>query len=259
MTQKIYIENTEKFESNVYETAYILKQNGVKVREIELCGKGKKAVTVAMITDSHLREDEGFISALKNSMECASAARQIVLCGDSIESTSNRKHVDIFRELVWKKYPGTICVLGNHELFYGDADENRAYIDKVWPHDPSYYSKVIDDSVMIIGADDNKAYFTDEQCERFEKDIEKARANGYSVLFFHHISIAGVDLSLEANERMMNSVKAAQDVISACFSGHNHADFFMELECENGSIPCYKLEACHENGSTGNVLFITVG
>lgn len=259
MAQKIYMENTEKFDSPVYETAYSLNKNGVKVRELELCGKGKGEVTVAMITDSHLRDDEGFITALKNAIECASAAKQIVLCGDSIESTSNRKHVELLKEMVWDPYPETVCVLGNHELFYGDEADNRAHIEKVWPHDPYYYSKVLDDSVMIIAADDNKGYFVDAQCDKFEKDISFAREKGLAVLFFHHISAAGYDRTLEANDRMYNIIKASCDVITACFSGHHHVDQYKEIECDGGRvIPCYKLEACHENGSCGNVLFITV-
>lgn len=270
-----------KFHSNYYDTAYTVNSSGVDVREITIdSGLGGSEVKISMITDSHIDPKyPGSFEALKKAMECANYAQQIVLCGDNVESVTSTKTMSMFQQLVWDKYPDTIAVLGNHEYFYPDTymtfDDIKAQVDKVWAHNPDYYSKLVGNKVLVVAADDSRqpvyqdsTYgFTDDKCDKLEKDIQLAREKGYVILFFHHVSITKLDKTYMANGRMYDLVTRNADVIKGCFSGHDHQDYYKELEGsyidKNGNtvktkIPCYWLESCREDNYQGNVLFINV-
>lgn len=252
-----------------YPVAYEIMNTGVTVREVTIPSvkKTENIVEIAMITDSHLKNTEHSIKALKQAVECASDCEQMVFCGDNIDAVSYQLNVDLFTEIVWNKYPDAICILGNHELLYGDQEQNRTLIDKIWPHNTVYVSKIIDDVVLICALDNSSRFFTEQQCDMLEKDIQMARNNGLAVLFFHHIVISALDITQAANERMYNILSSNGDVVRAIFAGHNHVDIVDEFSSsysdENNNmiqttIPCYRLLACGENGSLGNVLKITI-
>ncbi len=255
--------------STVYETKYRVNATDVLVREIVMdAGFGlKEPVRISMLTDMHIRDREDWIAPIKNALECAACADQIVLCGDNIESSSEPRHIEILKECVWDPYPGTICVVGNHEQFYGDISKNRAFLDSVWPHDSYYHSKVIKDKILVVAMDDNVSLFNGQQCLMLEKDIEKARKNGYKILIFQHIAFPGLNMNLGENRRMFELVKSNGDIIMAVFSGHNHVDTVSAFEgsytnADGEAVPCeipiYKLQANNEPDFTGNVLFINI-
>ena len=258
----------EKEGSEVYETVYRVK-SGVLVREIEIdAGLDGESYEIAMLTDMHIRKErEDIYNAVKNAMECASFSDVIVLCGDNIESISDKAHIDILKETVWDPYPETICVVGNHDQFYGDPAENRKVLDSIWPHDPYCYTRMLGKKLMILATDNNTGSFNDDQCERVENILKDAREKGISVLLFQHIAFPGINMEIEANKKMHDIVRNYADIVKATFSGHNHVDHYSTFEgscpCADGSeikkdIPIYKLQANSEPDFTGNVLLIKV-
>ncbi len=264
-----------------YKTAYTVNSNGVSVREITIdSGKeDSKAVQIAMITDSHLNTNiPGHTEALDKAMICASFADQVVLCGDNVESASSASNMNLLKTHVWDIYPDTIALLGNHEYFYpgsGSMDAIKAKVDAMWPHDPDYYSRLVGDKVLVVTADNARQveygqsvyYFTEEKCEKLEADIEYARKNGYTILFFCHVGLSSLDKSFMANGQMYDLITSNADVIKGCFSGHGHADNASTLSATYldadgnevaASIPYYWLRGCAEDNYQGHVLFINV-
>ena len=270
ITREEYFANAvpEKEGSEVYETVYRVK-SGVLVRELELdAGLGENSAEIAMITDMHIRKErEDIYNAVTNAMECASFSDLVVLCGDNIESISDTAHIDILKETVWNPYPDTICVVGNHDQFYGDPVENRKVLDSIWPHDPYCYSRILNKKLMVLAIDDNTGSFNDDQCVNVEKELKYARENELAVLVFLHIAFHGINMEIEANQKMYDIVRKNADIVKATFSGHNHVDYYSTLEGSyvdadgnviEKAIPNYKLQANSEPDFTGNVLLIKV-
>lgn len=274
-------DGTTPYTNSHYPTAYTVNSSGVDVREltIESGSDSGRPVQIAMITDSHLNTNKPEqTDALVKAMKCASFADQIVLCGDNVESASSSANMNLLKQTVWDIYPDVIAVLGNHEYFYpgsGTFDDVKAKVDAMWPHDPDYYSRLVGDKVLIVTADNARQvafgesvyYFTEDKCDKLEKDIAYARENGYVILFFHHVALSGLDKSFMANGRMYDIVTKNADVIKGCFNGHGHVDKKSELSGsytdKNGNtisakIPVYALKGCHETDARGNVLFINV-
>ena len=264
-----------------YETAYTVNSSGVSVREIAIDSGNDvgRPVQIAVITDAHLNTTiPGHTEALVKAMECASFADQTVLCGDNVESVSSDANLALMKEHVWDKYPETIAILGNHEYFYpgsGSMDVLKEKVDNFWMHDPDYYSRLVGGKVLVVTADNARQvaygesvyYFTEEKCEMLEKDIEYARKNGYTILFFCHVGLSNLDRSFMANGRMYDIITSNADVIKGCFSGHGHVDNKATLSASyidaNGnkvtsSIPYYWLRGCGEDNYIGHVLYVNV-
>ena len=206
-----------------------------------------------MITDSHIydRAPER-IEALKRSLKIAIESDQIVLCGDNIEC---HEYFYLLKECVWDKYPKTICVLGNHEEFYGDQNKNRKFIDENWHHDTKYISRLLKGNVLIVGMDDGQGYFNKQQIKKLSIDIKNAKKNGYTVIIFQHISFKGLREITEENLEMLDLVNSNSDVIKGVFSGHSHSDSVSFLE---SGIPCYTLKSNNDPEFDGVVLKIIV-
>ena len=275
-------EGTTPVSNSYYPTAYTVNSNGVSVREITInsVGEDKTPVQVAMITDAHLYTyTPDHTGALEKALVCANFADQVVLCGDIVENMSEAPTVKLLKETVFDVYPDSIVLLGNHEYFAPNSgrttDDVKATVDSVWPHDPDYYSRLIDEKVLVVTADNARQieygesvyYFTEEKCDLLEKDITYARENGYTILFFCHVGLTTLDKTLFANERMYNLVTSNADVIKGCFSGHGHVDNTATLKAsyidDNGnevqsSIPYYWLRGCAEENNKGHVLYINV-
>ena len=258
----------EKEASAVYKTVYRMNESKVLVRELELDAGLGEEITLSMLTDMHIRKERNdILCAVRNAMECASFSDLTILCGDNIESISDSEHLRILKEEVWEKYPDTICVVGNHDQFYGDAVENRKLLDSVWPHDPYCYSRVLNNKLMILAVDDNTGAFWEGLCDKIEKELSFARKNGLSVLLFVHIAFPGLNMEIEENKKTYEMVRSYADVVKATFSGHNHVDYYGEFpgfykdadgNTVERNIPVYKLQANSEPDFTGNVLYIKV-
>lgn len=262
-------ENTTPVEIDGYPIAYRVKDSGVLVRELHFCAEKPlpQPIEIDMLTDTHIREDDHFIEALRRGAACASLADCMIFCGDNLDAVSSDRNVELFRELVWEPYPDALCLVGNHDCFYGDYTELRAKVCTLWKNDSYYFSKLLGDSVLLIGLDDGAGAVSEEQCDRLEEDIRSARKNHRIVLFFHHIRFTFLDKSQEANARLCKLLTENADVVKAVFAGHNHADivgsvpasytdrFGNTVECE---LPYYQLLGCPDGGETGNVLRIFV-
>ncbi len=253
-----------------YQKAYTVDPSGVCVREIDIergC-ENKNTLKIAMITDAHLNaEKPEHEKALVKALKCAACADQIVLCGDNVESVSSDENLALLKENVWDVYPDAITILGNHEYFYpfdSSTDALKEKIDRIWPHDPDYYSKLVGGKVLIVTADNARAveygnwtyYFTKEKCALLRSDIEYARKNGYIILFFCHVGLTLLDKNVEANREMLDIIKTNSDVIKGCFSGHGHEDGKAALNSSDDKLLQYWLCGCCEG--KGHILFINV-
>lgn len=262
-----YMENVKTETNEIYETAYALSEKGTHVRELVIdSGKSDGKVTeIALITDMHLHLDSKFTNAADNAMKVAKLSDAVVLCGDNIDSVT---HIPLLQKHIFSVDKSLMYVMGNHELLSetsADTVANRKLIDAAIPHDTKYFSRVLHNRVLLVTADDCEYTFTEEQCDKFEKDIALARENGYTLLFFYHAKIT--DTKNGANGRMYDLIKDNADVIKAVFNGHYHVDDKYTIpgtyKNENGEtvkrdIPCYLLRGNAEDGEGGNVLKIIV-
>lgn len=257
-----------KNETNeIYEKAYSVSETGTHVRELTIdSGRAdEKTSEIALITDMHLHLDSTFTNAADNAMKVAKLSDAIVLCGDNIDSVT---HIPLLQKHVLSVDKSLMYVMGNHELLNetsADTVANRKLIDAAVPHDTKYFSRVLHNRVLLVTADDCEYTFTEEQCDRLEKDIALARENNYPVLLFYHAKIT--DTKNGSNQRMYNIIKDNADVIKAVFNGHYHVDDMYTIpgtyKDENGEtvkrdIPCYLLRGNAEDGGDGNVLKIIV-
>lgn len=255
-----------------YQKAYTVNPFGVCVREIDIesgC-KNKNTLKIAMITDAHLNKEEPeHEKALVEALKCAACSDQIVLCGDNVESVSSDENLALLKENVWDVYPEAITILGNHEYFYpfdSSTDALKEKIDRIWPHNPDYYSRLVGDKVLIVAVDNARAveygnwiyYFSKEKCALLRSDIEYARKNGYIILFFCHVGLTLLDENVEANSEMLDIIKTNADVIKGCFSGHGHEDGKVDLSSSEGELLQFWLCGCCEGDCNGQVLFINV-
>lgn len=255
--------------SAVYDTVYRLNSSKVLVRELEIdAGLDGEIVELSMLSDMHIRKERKDIyTAVKNAMECASFSDQIILCGDNIECVSDDEHIRLLKETVLEPYPDIICVVGNHDQFYGDPVECRQKLDAIWPHDPYCFAKLLKNKLYIISADDNTGEFSENVCERVEKELKFARKMGYPVLLFIHIAFHKLNMEFGANKKMDDIIRSYADTVKAVFAGHNHVDYHEDIDGyyidKDGkkiekAIPLYKLQANSEPDFTGNVLFIKI-
>lgn len=265
--------------TNVYANAYRVNDTGVVVRKIELDSGNDigTPVKIAMITDSHLGK-EGHDKALINAMECAQYSDQIVLCGDNVEAASNSTHMKLLNDIVFKPYPEAIVAMGNHEYFYpgnGTFDDVKKKVDALWPHNPDYYSRVINGKVLVITIDNSRQPefgvsqygFSDEKAALVKADIKLARRKGYAILLFCHTPLASLDTTVGSTKETLKLISENADIIKAIFSGHSHVDKVYSYagsykdadgKTVSKAIPYYNLEACPEDDFLGNVLFINV-
>ena len=158
-----------------------------------------------------------------------------------------------------------------------------------WAHDIYYYSKVLDERVMLIQMDDGAASkFWDVQIEPLKKDLELAREKGYTVLLFFHIplctgnpedtevyAIRGNDGNVYdfynnyigkagtdgASKQVYDIITSNGDIIKGIFTGHKHGDYYTEILAKTASgedtvIPQYVLTGTPYD--KGHALRITV-
>lgn len=250
---------------NGYDKAYV-EESGLKVREKEFSvGLGKDALVAAVMTDSHLRTDERVIKSFETTLLAAKAADMLIMLGDNIESSSRIENVERLKSAVFDEWENVICVVGNHEKFYGDEVANRALVDSVWPHDTRYYSVTYKNKVMFIAMDNNEYTFTEEQCESFEKDIAQALENGLKIILLTHVRFDCADKTHAATAKMQSLIYSAGEVMLASFSGHSHRDEFHEYlsvrtmpngEKSERKFPAFNVNACDSADDGGNILFL---
>ena len=216
----------------------------------------------------------------KRSLEHAKNSDAIVITGDILDYLSYGCE-ELAIEYVFKPYPNVIAALGNHEAarkVQGEFPDTMSYAEKssrlkaFWNGDLHYSSTILNERVMIIQMDNcsERIGFREDQIKPFSEDIELARKNDYTVLLFFHVHISPNDEKYtetqadrvgkgawesanlnhhgiserhgEASEKILKIIKSSADIISGCFCGHLHSDFYCEINAENGfTIPQYIL------------------
>ena len=303
---------------------YQLKDTRLMVREVDIdTGSGKEPIEIIQVSDLHFNylNDRDFeeanpsilatyngrkwnanASSVPNavrSLDFASTADQIVVTGDVLDYMSWGA-IELMWKHIFTPYPDAIVTLGNHEATRRCQDnpatpdpttlESRMEIlQENWAHDIYYYSKVLDERVMIIQMDDGAAStFWDSQVEPLKADLELAKEKGYTVLLFFHIplctgnpedtevyAIRGNDGNVYdfynnyigkegtdgVNKEVYDIITNNADVIKGIFTGHKHGDYYTEILAktstgEDAVIPQYVLTGTPYD--QGHALVITV-
>lgn len=234
--------------------------NKVYVREKHFSAlKSGKPLNIAFITDAHLYHTRWKESQAPTDISLKYAysfADQIVLGGDMVECVSIGEYVNFIKNSIFKTYPNIVSVIGNHEESYGNdkyptKNDLRKMIDGFWIHPTTYYSKVLDDRVMIVSLDDAREKFTHEQVESLKKDINSARKNNQIIFLFQHIGFDKISQTNAENSNIMKLVTENGDIIKGVFCGHTHVDSVVLLPASDGKgekifIPQYTLKATNK-------------
>ncbi len=121
-------------------------------------------------------------------------ADQLVFNGDTLDYQSHGT-MELMQKEVWDCFPDAIATVGGHEYarcMQGKVpetttrDEREAVLRAFWKHDLDYVSRLVKDTVLVVGINNNCASFNERQLALFKADIARARENGYIVLVFAH-------------------------------------------------------------------------
>jgi len=291
--QTIVNENAHKTEQ------LFLADSGVIVRRITLSLGVRSTTRIGYATDLHFnycnerdfaQNDPVLMSTYKNRqwlkngaslpnarrcLEYLSSTDQIVLGGDIMDYLSFGAMELMDRE-IWNKYPDIVSVVGGHELMHrcqGELPEAMSYeerlslIQKFWHHDIFYYSRLVNNSVMLVLMLNDRSTFYPEQGEKLLCDIERARKEGYPILLFLHEPlrtfnpgekalpienvlslgdpggfpinyydgiidgklILGNDACSEETKSVLSIIRTNADIIRAVIAGHRHSDIYTEI------------------------------
>ena len=331
-TQTTGGDQTVEEPKNQNQWTYKTDANGVVVRELTI--KAKKSGTpleIVQLTDIHFNycneedlkdavlkstyENRKWLridpaknknGSLTNALRCleyAEGADQLVVTGDIYDYLSQGV-IELAKEHIFDRFPNVIACAGNHEAIrqmQGTVEDTTSWeyrmelLKNSWPHDVDYYSKVLDERVMLIqmnnASDSTLKYgcFWDHQLEKLQKDLELAREKDYTVLLFYHIPLATGDPayfettallvgdtnnttvnfytggignhSQGTSKAVYNLIANNADIIAGAFCGHKHCDFYTEIKAKNADgsaavIPQYVLNGVAYG--KGHVLKITV-
>jgi hypothetical protein len=151
-------------------------------------------------------------------------------------------------------------------------------LQKVWPNDVYYTSKVLNNEVMVIQMDNSSGHFTDSQVAKLTADLEIARENMYTVLVFAHDPFKGEGVTLMGGGNLTSGMTLPEegstdnrrlvfdlfieysDVVRGFFNGHEHSDIYSTLNGVKDGVPVsvmqFTLNANFLN--FGNILQINV-
>ena len=305
---------------------YKTEADEVVSREVTIkTQKGGEALEIIQITDLHfnycteedlkdpvlkstyenrkwLRDGKSVANALR-CLEYAKNADQLVVTGDILDYLSQGT-LELTKKHIFDAFPNVMACLGNHDAvrqMQGTVPENTsleerlAIVKEAWIHDAEYFSKVLDERVMLIqmdnASDPDQKYgsFSERQKELLQNDLALAREKGYTVLLFYHIPLAtgnpadysitasmvgdkngsvrnlytgGIGkLSSGASKEVYELITSNADIIGGAFCGHTHNDFYTEIKATNADgseavIPQYILMGAPYG--KGHILRITV-
>lgn len=271
------------------------KNSGLMIRElvIESNKDDGEPVEIIQLTDLHIsfinEEDkkneeimhtrecrQGFADAVTLPAACrvlkyASDYDCTVVTGDIFDYLSCGA-IELTKKYIWEPYPEVIMAVGGHDftrqIQTGIAnkvpfEERYKTVQAAWGHDISYYSRLIKDKVLVVAMDNNTdryrelaPAYTDDQAERLEADIKKAKTNGYVILIFQHEPISTMnendtavktvgdnggpekdfytrtgnhELDDIATKRVYGLIRENADVVRGVFCGHLHYDYYTEI------------------------------
>ncbi len=305
--------------NNLTSYVYQLGEGGIYVRDAEFDIGLDRPIVITQLSDLHfnyinekdylewnptvlstydrrtLGKENGHINARKV-VDYARTSDAVVVTGDVMDYLS-WGNIELMYKEIWDVIPDAIIALGNHEYqqrMLGLMPESLSLekrfeiLKKVWKHNINYYSKVIDGKVMIIQMNNGEDKFYEDQIKSFDRDIQTARENGYSIILFMHEPVAtgnaayqsvvpilddsnkksinfydaqvGGTGSEQATINIMNLIKTSPDVIKGVFNGHRHVDCYTEISASyNGEdylIPQYTSTGNFYNN--GHVTRITI-
>ncbi len=216
---------------------------------------------------------------------------QLVVTGDILDYYTHGA-LEYTKKYLWDACPNAIACIGGHDVTcrmqgtVPDAmprEEKYKGLQEIWNHDLQYYSRLLDDRVMVIQMNNDCGAVL--QYNRLLDDLVLARQKEYTVLLFQHepfstgnpddinvpfIRVGDGNLSHDfysiraghPNDResaiaLRALVLEYADVIKGIFCGHCHNDIYTELVAPSGRIiPQHILTAnAYQNG---NVLHISV-
>ena len=227
---------------------------------------------VLMSTLEHRRWLAGGVSVPKarRCLEFLDDTDQIVINGDTLDYLSHGT-MELMQREIWDKYPEVIATVGGHEFvrkMQGTVPENASWeervaiVEKFWPHDIYYTTKLVKNKVLIIGLCNDLARFTQEQYTKLASSISLARQNGWVILLFAHEPIcthnpahktvtaedaiqvgdpsafpdnycdgnhAGGQCSDETTMAVYRLITTSADVIKGFFAGHLHSDLYLDI------------------------------
>ena len=268
---------------------YRLAGSHLRGREVTVeTDRGSAPVEIMFLTDTHLSADNrAGVPALRRVMDYAATADRLVIGGDVMDRLSDRNLVMLQQEL-WDAAPQVRITPGNHDYASSVQTPAQAFetLQRAWRHDIHYFSEVLGDKVMLILLNNATGVFREEDVTPLERDLARARENGYAVLLFTHGSLytgAPGEDSLDgrvtvrrfsarsnaapphrpggATGRMLDRIAANGDIIRGVFNGHAHQDFYSEIRATapDGTpapIPQYTVSRAVEDA--GRFLRITV-
>ncbi|GAA3928057.1 metallophosphoesterase [Chitinophaga oryziterrae] len=234
----------------------------VRATEPEI--KRKPVLTIAHITDVHLRPEEG---APERFEKCLSAVKKhgvdfILNGGDSILDAS---YDDVKRERVtelwniWDRCMETVkpyevySCLGNHDMWWkapSKEDEmyGKAYVVKRLNISKRYYSFTKKGwHFVILDSNNENISLDEEQFKWLENDLQQL-VPGTPVLLMSHYPILGVTPSLVGgghsdHVKLKNLFYKHKDKVRICLSGHNHLSdnaVYNDIRyCCNGAVSGY--------------------
>ena len=232
-------------------------------------------------------------------MEYGSLFDQTVVTGDILDYLSWGA-LELMQKYIWDPYPNTLAVLGNHDpvrvmgLPTDVPDPTTVasrfeILQQNWKHDIYYTSRLIKNKVLVIQMDNGQNKFWDVQVEKLQNDLELAKMHGYAVLIFVHVPLStgnsadtavpyiytgdlgsacpidlyhAIGLNADgATKEVYDLITNNADVIKGVFTGHEHNDFYTEIQAKTSSgdvavIPQYTLTGSFYGG--GHVLKINV-
>lgn len=305
---------------------YRLDSMGVFVHEMKIKSvtPGAKQTKIVQITDVHFNavnaDDENdeevmysrqcrhwnadgeSIDTLKKAMNYAGQYDCTVITGDTLDYLSCGA-MELMQKHIWDIDPDCVAALGGHELTKqmetGMEDklplaQRQLLLERFWKHNIYYFSKIINENVMVIQLDNGCHRYWDFQIPKLQKDLKAAKKKGYTVLIFQHEPICTgkpEDVSCrayytwdnspsvrnfydrcvgyqsdEATMAVYNLITQNADIVRGVFCGHYHTCFYTEIRGtytdEYGtvhlkSIPQRMLE-CNVYEGLGHVLKIVV-
>ena len=214
-----------------------------------------------------LKEQKSVPAAIK-ALEAADFCDAAVVLGDTLDYMSEGA-AELTKKHIIKKYPEIMMALGGHDILKQmqtklpeklPLEEREAYVDAFWPHDVHYYSRVINDKVVVVVLDNSKSCYLECQIEKLRFDIDEARKNGRIIIVAQHEPLAANTMETgavpaviinggalkEVNFQTPDIVGASQnnsgatgevaklitgnaDVIKAVIAGHWHSQFYGEI------------------------------
>lgn len=303
---------------------YQLADNGLMVRYADFeAKKPGEPISILQITDMHLnrinnKDKEEALPCIESTREfrkwCANEASapnakrcmaiakyfdQTVVTGDTVDYLTWGT-LDLTREVIWDVDPEAIVTLGGHDttrVMQGQVADTTSYqsrldiLQEAWAHDILYYSRIIDDRVMVIQMDNGNGGYSPAQAAKLARDIQTCRDENLIAFIFQHEPLgtnnpadrdntpirvndgSGTNDYCSAfrgsNENPDKSgvysiLTSSADVVKGVFCGHMHRDQYSEIlavenvggELVDTVIPQYTLTGSPYD--MGHVLIINV-